>query len=822
MTPSAASPVEQAARGPLGWAAGWLGAGGLVAVVWLGFWRFPAPPDVDLDSSWRVTLGWALAHGLQFGREVVFTEGPLGYLVGATYDGLHLWSHLLWQCGVATVGCWAVGETVRKQGLLGRVFLLGALLLFVTANQEITLWFLTFLLAALLLRDAPQDDRRRTVLLGVCLGGLALTKFTFTLFIAGAGLLALAYDLAERRGTRAAVLAVAGLGTFSLGWIGLGQQPGNLPAFVTHSLEISLGYDEAMAVDGDGAVVGAGAAALLLLAVFGVVRWFSSHGRLRASVFGLLLGAGVFMSWKQGFVRADGHQLLFFGFVLGVATSAPALFDDPPRFRRLRRGLLVAAALAALWGTWRTLPQVVTCAAGSLASRLQVNLSDLLRLPQVESRYRERWAACCEKFALPRTRLALGPRPVDVLGHHQNFAFFNGLNFRPRPVFQSYSAYSPALQRLNEQVFEASAAPAYLIQRFEAIDRRFPTLDDAGVLRLLFRDYLYLHEEGSQLVWKRRPEAPPAPLEPLPVAREAVVGFGETVAFPELAPENLWIEIDYRPTWLGRLVGFFYKLPVTTLAVTDGEGVCREYRLLRAVAGHGFLLNPFWCDQREFEDFLRGGQARRIQALAVSLPGGGRRLFEPAVRIRFARMPGPLVRRATSDDLLVACGFRDLPNTVRAFADPSAALVQDTRLLVLHAPSEMEFALAVPTERVRGSFGFVDGAWSETGGHTGGAEFRLLWVSGDAGERVLFRRRLTPFEVPADRGVQTFDVCLSGLGTGRLRLVVDALESNAFDWTGWSGVEITPAAENSTRTNPLPLGMSARTRGFAPAGAGRN
>ncbi len=67
---SASSPPV--VRGPGGWARGcstccWRSASS----------GSPSRPDISLDDSWQMALGYAAEHGLQHGREIVFTYGPL-------------------------------------------------------------------------------------------------------------------------------------------------------------------------------------------------------------------------------------------------------------------------------------------------------------------------------------------------------------------------------------------------------------------------------------------------------------------------------------------------------------------------------------------------------------------------------------------------------------------------------------------------------------------------------------------------------------------------------------------------------------------------
>ncbi|MCP5531046.1 MAG: hypothetical protein H7A44_11470, partial [Opitutaceae bacterium] len=62
-------------------------------------------PSVNLDASWRMALGKFLMDGKQFGTEVVFTYGPLGFLMGKTYygSGFLYQAMLIWQFFAAFV-----------------------------------------------------------------------------------------------------------------------------------------------------------------------------------------------------------------------------------------------------------------------------------------------------------------------------------------------------------------------------------------------------------------------------------------------------------------------------------------------------------------------------------------------------------------------------------------------------------------------------------------------------------------------------------------------------------------------------------------------
>ena len=65
----------------------------LVAVTFALSWlNFIAPPRVllapELDLSWAGALTYFAERGVQHGRDIVCTWGPLGHLTSFVYDGV--------------------------------------------------------------------------------------------------------------------------------------------------------------------------------------------------------------------------------------------------------------------------------------------------------------------------------------------------------------------------------------------------------------------------------------------------------------------------------------------------------------------------------------------------------------------------------------------------------------------------------------------------------------------------------------------------------------------------------------------------------------
>ena len=72
----------------LGRELGWLFLG---VMIWMARLLLPQPPaPPELDPSWQQGLSYALAHGFQFGRDILFTFGEVqrgpGFSCGRSYS----------------------------------------------------------------------------------------------------------------------------------------------------------------------------------------------------------------------------------------------------------------------------------------------------------------------------------------------------------------------------------------------------------------------------------------------------------------------------------------------------------------------------------------------------------------------------------------------------------------------------------------------------------------------------------------------------------------------------------------------------------------
>ncbi len=178
-----------------------------------------------------MAMGKFFSDGLQFGRDIVFTYGPLGFLMGRNYGGVQFVSIILYQLAQAVV-CTVI---IFRYGLrctgYPRLAFFAFFLLFGVTYEDALHQIVIKMAGFELIRHSRVSWRLGTALIGVLYAVFALIKFTdcvlcAVFIVSVAGL----QGWHKRWGAASWTLACF-FGSFFVGWILCGQNPRNLPAY---------------------------------------------------------------------------------------------------------------------------------------------------------------------------------------------------------------------------------------------------------------------------------------------------------------------------------------------------------------------------------------------------------------------------------------------------------------------------------------------------------------------------------------------------------------------------------------------------------------
>jgi hypothetical protein len=569
--------------------------GGLIVAL-LG-WRIGMnPPGVGLDASWNAGLAMGVEQGLHWGKDIVFTYGPLGFLQTQLvwFTGQTVLS-FLYSGLVYVVFCVGLVWALRRRLPVALACLAAFVAVAVLPLLELSL--LSAVFASFWLLEAGAERTPRQLDAFVVVGATfaapaALVKLSTGPLVAVVLLIAL---IGARAGARriAAFLVLLAAELLVL-WLATGQSLGDVPAFVSHAIQISSGYSSAMLRSTEVAawkVAAASAAAVALTVALVVAAWRAPWRDRRGRWAGALLVAlAAFEIYKEGIVRVDaGHLTVYFAnaAILWVAVG----FGPGRRWWVPAIAVLVFAV---------SLPLRPAGTADNLNFVSNVHFA----FDQARTLFSPgRRAAAMESgrhgmkgtYALePGALAALRGHSVAVEPWEAAAAWAYRLDWDPLPIFQNYSAYTPTLDRLNAEAVEGPSGPERLLrENQQVVDSEFPTadLDDRFLgwdppeqARAVLCNFVPAWEDERWQVLARVPDRC-GPQRPIGSASAAA---GEAVEVPTPGPgEVVFARVHGAGvSGLERLQTFFFHA-ASRHAVVNGE---TRYRLVPETAVDGLLL----------------------------------------------------------------------------------------------------------------------------------------------------------------------------------------------------------------------------------------
>ncbi len=756
-----------------------------IALALLTF-NLPEKPALELDSSWRQALAYFFYRGYPFGESVVFTYGPLGFLLGNTFTGLYLWAYLAFQTVFSAIVATMVVTVGRPLTGFARFCYFAFFLLWGVGYGDALHMIVIAFSGWIMINRLARQEKPHVVLFGTFLAFLAVIKFTNLLFTGWVVAIVIAFAMVRQARKSAGLL----LGAYAIGfliiWLLCGQSFAALPAYAINSLSVSSGYQAAMGLPTPDGQLAIALAIFACGTVYVVWHLATQPDRIRSIGQLLILAAFLFLNWKHGFVRSDGHMLGFFYCALVPAVAFPALFREKliaPLIPRVALGLVLLLSLKGMHNTFHT---TIEYAPNIANDDMLETIRGLADWDAFEGNLQGAVDDWHRKAKLKQTKQLVGDASVDVLGFEQAIALFNDFNYTPRPVFQSYSVYTPRLAELNADFIISDRAPEFMLLKLQTIDERPLMMDDAQLMAFFPHLYTFKLLENDFYLFQRRETHPPIDSLRPRLLRTLDLAVDEPLPLINYGAEHLWLEIDYPFSLLGRVRNFLYKPPLVRLEVVTSFGEKLTYRLPLTSARAGFQISPHITDFGSYLEAHGGGNPRLVEKITLLVADADRKFFAPRATISLSHLPPTDTNHEY--ELQIEREkfslFSQLPVDFAAATPASKVEIGEREALVMHAPSFMTFTFAAGTSRITGAHGYPANAYTN-GGETDGAEFFITWTDGTE-RRELYRRTLDPLNEETDRGLIAFSLDTADLPAGQILFETSIRSHPGWDWTAWA------------------------------------
>ncbi len=577
----------------------------------------PAMPISGLDSSWRQGLNVAVAEKLTFGKDLIFTSGPYSAIYTKNY---HPATDLRTQLGSLYLALTYAGVLIfifRKQvwiGLISTIVITGA---FAWSRDAILLTysFAALIAASQMAAETETRNTRKTLILLTLflfpLGFLPLIKGSNLLGSGGTGAILLALFVASRWWKGAITLCAVGLISPMLFWGLTGQSLLDLPGYILSMIPISSGYSDAMVRYGPPLET----RTYLLGTLITLVILFFSSKEPRLQKFTILAGFALtaFLGFKAGFVRHDGHStisatllLIISGFA--IAVNSKRIFNIPVVYALLPVALFSSVLIISNHRSYNT--TLITRNFTSKFTSTWTGLQQRLSNPDgLKTAYEERLAKLSEDAALPKLE-----GTSDLYNFEQYHLFASGNKWSPRPVFQSYSAYTPSLVRKNRDHLLGPRAPDNIFFRPRAIDGRLPNMLDGPSWPVILNRYEPVEVVSDYALLKKRKTPTDVVMKPLASGRYA---FGEAVNIPA-TDKIVYAKISVSKSPFGKLRSFLYKPSRLRIFLRGpNDHVVRQNFIVPSMIKEGLIISPVVMSTDEFLQ-LYSPQAVKLSKQALT------------------------------------------------------------------------------------------------------------------------------------------------------------------------------------------------------------
>jgi hypothetical protein len=606
-----------------------------------------------VEDAWTQMLHMAFAERLQFGRDIVFPFGPWGFLYGGYHPATYSISVVVWAV-LAAVFWWAAWRVVThffKNPLVSWLWMMAFIGLasispFLNIDVRLTAWPLLLLLLHFSVEERPFTVTQAMLVISLAL--LSLIKHSIFTIAVVTVLIIAADNVFRQRRFPWIVLAFAG-GIFFF-WVLAGQRLSWFGLFLRGASEIVNGYTEAMMwqqptdkVD----ILRFWGVAIAVGALVGYV--VCKQHRL----FGLLPLLGfafiVFAAFKYGYVRHDGHEvaatnLLLLAALLWLPVAWCIVWQ---RSRWLIPAVLLPLICATLLASL-SLRHYANVGLFSVLAK-QLSVQNLLAPAKIFREFLEDRQHSFRSYNAYGAGLRAGTFPnldihgsADVYPLSQTLALPLGLTCRPRPIFQSYSAYTPKLAEMNAAHLRSDRAADHILFDVWTIDGRFGSQDDSLSWPELLTRYDITGAAERYILMKK--SVTPRQYKLTPIG-ETVARFDETIEIPSMIGGPIWVRINIRQSLYGNIIAMLYRPTRVSLTVSTRSGRAYVGRLLTATARAGFLLSPLVENRQSFFALASTNWQHELADLEVAsariTSDGGTAeasCYQSPVRLRFYRL----------------------------------------------------------------------------------------------------------------------------------------------------------------------------------------
>jgi hypothetical protein len=569
------------------------------------------PSWFGLDVSWKMTLNYAFIKNWIWGKDIVYTFGPLAFLSTRTGWGIPGWVFVLFDCFLVVNFYFVFADFIKNSSnkLFASAILICIILVVNQTFGSDLSWVMLFFIIYWMTKTFYDP---RPVFISIL---ILLTVLTFYIKM-NTGVIAMLLlclhlvNLFVSKKITPLKLLIYAAGFILLVLLSAAMLHVSIISYITGSLEIIKGYNDVMYLDEDHHY----AEYSLYILFFAMMLWFGCklYWQIRDKKYDLILYTiacmlYLFLLQKQSTLRNDLNHLYEYFSFSPLILLCDLQGDDRKKLRQVPSLVFILFALFLVSANRTIVMALSRRVAGPVNYIKQLSTYNSLKYADQQN-----------KRYIPQNVLnAVSNKTVDVFPWDSEYAFENKLIYKPRPIFQSFSAYTEALEKINYNYY-VKQAPKIIIYDYDSIDNRYPFNDESLVNLFIIKNYTcidsFASNERTRLFLQRKNKTIPLQLIAIKTGNFALK---DTL----IAGNANFIKLDLQYNIAGKIKAFLSKPSLVQISFMREDGQWFSYKTSLELLRSGIYTGNFITNDNDFLSLLNGKHTANIKKIRLDING---------------------------------------------------------------------------------------------------------------------------------------------------------------------------------------------------------
>ena len=595
---------------------------------------FFSEPDCNLDQSWRLAINIALKNNLIFGKDFVFTYGPLGFLSTRETYGLTAFHYLIFDLfNFVVFGrllLLILGQfTHWLKYLLILISLLSMTLWNSYVSEDMPVFYFVVIFYEFLYYLKTQNKFSPYI---IAITGIIGTyiKVNFGLIYIGV-ILAVVVSLYIAKVLNLKQMLIWGVG-YLVALVSVAYLLNtDFFGYFYYSLFVIDGYNDAMYAIPDfnvsmwylGYFICFLLTGVFVLIHFGLkIRTFTKNDVVE-SVIAIMVVGVIFVLFKQTVV--NGHIFEFPKFITPLAGVMLLIIKREKLFNIYLCVTGSFAIMSALYATTKHVEifesRIFLQSLNPIESFKKAG-SLLTYFKEFKKHKNFKHSTACVYFPADIAAMTAG-KTADIIPWEISAVQTNNLVYNPRPLIQSYSVYHHILDEINAAKYQSDSRPEYVFFQLHSLGERDLLHEEVKTKLALMTHYELLNKRvpdffGSYLIFKRK-ESPEKIV--FSEKREVEIKLNEDFTLPD-TDSLMLMDLEWPLSIWGKLKRTLYMPPPIKIEATLEDGQKRVFRLVNPVTKAGVIMNryiDYMQNSAETEAFFRytGKYNKKVKSFKV-------------------------------------------------------------------------------------------------------------------------------------------------------------------------------------------------------------